>query len=215
MAVEVVLKAEKRDVIGKQVKALRRQGRLPAVLYGRKFQAIPVTLDLREAGRILPTITSSHLVTIALDGERHTALVREKQRHPVQGSLLHVDFMVVSMTEKLRASVMIELVGEAPGAKEFNGVLVVGQEQLEVESLPGDLPERITVDLSVLAQIGDAIHVRDIAIPSGVEVLTDPDEMVAILTAPAAEELVEKVEEEGEEAEPEVIERGKKEEEDY
>jgi large subunit ribosomal protein L25 len=215
MAEEVVLKAERREVIGKQVKALRREGRLPAVLYGRKFQAIPVTLDLREASRILPTITSSHLVKIALDGERHTALVREKQRHPVQGSLLHVDFMVVSMTEKLRASVMIDLVGEAPGVKEFNGVLVVGQEQLDVESLPGDLPERITVDLSVLGQIGDTIHVRDITIPSGVEVLTDLDEMVAILTAPAAEEMVEAAEREGEEAEPEVIERGKKEEEDY
>jgi large subunit ribosomal protein L25 len=197
MAEEVVLKAERREVIGKQVKALRREGRLPAVLYGRKFQAIPVTLDLREASRILPTITSSHLVKIALDGERHTALVREKQRHPVQGSLLHVDFMVVSMTEKLRASVMIDLVGEAPGVKEFNGVLVVGQEQLDVESLPGDLPERITVDLSVLGQIGDTIHVRDITIPSGVEVLTDLDEMVAILTAPAAEEMVEAAEREG------------------
>jgi large subunit ribosomal protein L25 len=123
-----------------------------------------------------------------LDGERHTALVREKQRHPVQGSLLHVDFMVVSLTEKLRANVMIDMVGEAPGVKEFNGVLVAGQEQLEVESLPGDLPERITVDLSVLQQIGDPIHVRDLTIPHGVVVLTDLDEIVAILTAQAAEE---------------------------
>jgi large subunit ribosomal protein L25 len=209
---EIVLKAQRRDVIGKQVNALRRQGRLPAVLYGRTIEPIPVTLDLREASRILPVITSSHLVKIALDGEEHTALVREKQRHPVQGTLRHVDFMVVSMTEKLRASVYIEFEGEAPAVKDFEGVVVPVIEQIDVESLPGDLPERIVVDLSVLANIGDSIQVRDLPIPSGVEVLVDPEEIVVVVTAPAAEEIVEEVTEVA--AEPEVIEHGKKEEEE-
>jgi large subunit ribosomal protein L25 len=208
---EIVLKAERRDVIGKQVKALRRQGRLPAVLYGRSFESIPVTLDLREVSRIMPTITSSHLINVTLDGERHAVLVREKQRHPVLGTLSHVDFLVVSMTEKLRASVIIELIGDAPAVKEYDGVVVPGLESIEVESLPGDLPERIQVDLSVLRSIGDTLHVRDLGVSSKVEILTDPDEMVVIVTAPAAEEVVEEA---AGEAEPEVIERGKKEEEE-
>jgi large subunit ribosomal protein L25 len=211
---EIVLQAERRDVIGKQVKALRRHGRLPAVLYGRKFQPIPVTLDMREASRIMPTITSSHLIVVAVDGERHSVLVREKQRHPVLGTLTHVDFLVVSMTEKLRANVVLELVGEAPAVKEFDGIVVPGVESIEVESLPADLPERIQVDLSVLGNIGDTIHVRDLNVSSKVEILTDPDDMVVIVTAPAAE-VVEAGEEAGGEAEPEVIERGKKEEEEF
>lgn len=209
---ETVLEAKRRDVIGKQVRALRRQGRLPAILYGRNFAPVAITLDMREASRILPAITSSHLVKIALDGEKHTALVREKQRHPVQGTLRHVDFMVVSMTEKLRAEVMLELEGEAPAVKEFDGVVVTGVEVVSVESLPGDLPERIMVDLSGLANIGDSLHVRDLKVASGVEILTDPDEIIVVITAPAAEELPEPGLEGA--PEPEVIERGRKEEEE-
>src|SRR3990172_4266023 len=119
---EVVLKAKHRSVIGKQVRALRRAGSLPAVLYGRKIEPIPVTLDMREANRVLPRVTSSQLVTIDLDGEQHHTLVREKQRHPVQGSLIHVDFNVVSMTEKLHANVSLHLFGESAAVKDFNAI---------------------------------------------------------------------------------------------
>jgi large subunit ribosomal protein L25 len=216
MMEEIVFQANRRDVIGKQVKALRREGKLPAILYGYRIEPIPVSLDAREAGRVLPMVTSSHLVVVDVDGERHNALVREKQRDPVQGTLLHVDFMVVSMTEKLRANVVIELEGDAPAIREFNGALVTGTEELEVECLPQDLPERITVDLSILKEIGDSIHVKDLVFPASVEVLTDPEELVVLVTSQAAEEVEEEVEEEEleEEGEPEVIERGKKEEEE-
>jgi len=208
---KTVLQAEHRDVVGKQVKALRRQGRLPAVLYGRNIQPIPVTMDFREANRILPGITSSRLLVVNVDGEEHTALVREKQFHPVQGKLIHVDFMVVSLTEKLRANVSIHLEGESPAVRDINGILVPVIEEIEVECLPQDLPERIMVDVSSLTEIGSAIHVRDLKLSDRVRVLTDPDEMVAVVTAPEAEEVVEEV---APEIEPEVIERGKKEEEE-
>jgi len=214
---EIVFQASRRDVIGKQVRALRREGKLPAVLYGHRIEPMPVYLDARDAGRVLPTVTSSLLVVVDVDGERHNALVREKQRDPVQGNLLHVDFLVVSMTEKLRARVVIELEGDAPAIREFNGALVTGTEELEVECLPQDLPERFTVDLSVLEEIGDSIHVKDLQIPSAVEVLTDLEELVVLVTSQAAEEEEEEVEEEEleeEEGEPEVIERGKREEEE-
>jgi large subunit ribosomal protein L25 len=210
---EVVLNAKLRDVVGKQVKALRREGRLPAVLYGRHLIPILISLDMRDTSRVLPTITSSHLVVVDVDGEKHTTLVREKQRHPVTGGLLHVDFQVLSMTEKLRTTVVIVLEGEAPAAKNYNGVLVTGQTELEVECLPSDLPERVRVDVSGLTDIGNSIHVRDLVLPPKVEVLTDPDELVVLVTAPAAEEKEEVVAVEGA-IEPEVIEKGKKEEEE-
>ena len=207
---EVVLKASHRKVIGKQVRAIRREGSLPAVLYGRKFKPIPVTLDMREANRILPRVTSSQLAIIELEGEQHNTLVREKQRHPVQGTLIHVDFNVVSMTEKLHANVLIHLFGESPAVKDFNASLVTGVEEIEVECLPQYLPDRLELDISMLKNIGDAIHVKEIKLPEQVQILTDPEEIIVVATAPAAEE-VEEVAEEA--AEPEVIERGKKEEE--
>ena len=208
---KIVLQANRRDVIGKQVKQLRRQGRLPAVLYGKNFEPISVTLDFRDSNRILPGITASHLITVDVDGEQHNALVREKQFHPVLGKLIHIDFMVVSLTEKLRANVPLSLDGESPAVRDLDGILVSGIEQIEVECLPGDLPERIVVDVSSLTEFGSAIHVRDIKLSDQIRVLTDLDEMVAIITTPEAEEVVV---EEAVEGEPEVIEKGKKEEEE-
>lgn len=206
---EIVLKALPREIIGKQVKALRREGRLPGVIYGRGLEPILITLDMREAGRVLPTITSSQLLVVDVNGKPHTTLVREKQRMPTTGSLLHVDFQEVSLTEKLRAKVMIELVGESPAVKLYNGILVAGLEQLEVEALPRDLPERITVDVATLGEIGQSVHVRDIVLSNKVSILDNEDEIIVVVTAPAVE-----VEEaaEGGAFEPEVIERGKKEE---
>jgi large subunit ribosomal protein L25 len=211
---KIVLQAQLRDVTGKQVKALRRQGRMPAVLYGRTFQPISVSLDLREANRVIPGVTSSHLVEVEVNGEKHTALVREKQFHPVQGKLVHVDFMVVSMTEKLRANVSIHLEGESPAVRDINAVMVTGVEEIEVECLPRELPERIIVDISTLTEVGAVIRVRDITLADGIRVLTDLDEMIVLITAPLAEEEEEVVEEPAV-PEPEVIERGKKEEEEF
>lgn len=208
---KIVLKAIHRDVVGKQVKALRRQGRLPAVLYGKSLQPISISFDFREAGRLLPGLTSSHLVIIDVDGEEHNALIREKQFHPVLGKLVHVDFLVVSMTERLRANVSIQVEGESPAVINLNGVLVTGLEEIEVECLPRDLPERIHVDVSSLAEIGSAIYVRDLQLDSNIRVFTDPGEMLVLITAPEAEEEVAEVGE----IEPEVIEKGKKEEEEF
>jgi large subunit ribosomal protein L25 len=213
---KVVLKAKKRDVTGKQVRALRREGKLPAVIYGRRVEPIAISLDAHSAGLALGRLTSSSLVTIDLEGMEYPALVREKQRDFIKGNLTHVDFLAVSLTEKIRASVRLEFTGVSVAVKDYNGVLVKGLDELEVECLPTDLPERIVVDISALNQIGDAIHVSDLIVPENVRVLDDPDEMVAVATfakaeveAPAAEaaEVVTPTE-------PELsVERGKKEEE--
>ena len=99
---EVVLEAKRREVIGKQVKALRREGLLPAIIYGRHIEPIPVSLDAHSATRALHGVSSSQFVVVSVDGKPHTVLVRERQRHPVSEDLLHVDFLEVSMPEKLR-----------------------------------------------------------------------------------------------------------------
>ncbi|MBP1694286.1 MAG: rplY [Chloroflexi bacterium] len=205
---EVVLKAQKRSVIGKQVKVLRRAGQLPAVIYGKGFDPIAITLDLHSASKILPRISSSHLIVVEVDGIEHNTLVRDKQREPITGGLLHVDFLEVSLTEKLRTVVIIHVEGEAPAVKNYNGVVIVGTEEIEVEALPRDLPERIVVDISTLAEIGDAIYVRDLVISPKVRVLSDPDEIIVNVAAPVVE--VEAEEVAVAVPEPEVIERGKK-----
>jgi large subunit ribosomal protein L25 len=212
---EVKIAADRRQIIGKQVKAIRRSGTLPAVIYGKIIGSIPISLDYRVASRILDRISPSTLVVIDLAGEEHYALVRDKQRDPILGTIRHVDFQAVSLTEKVHASVNIHLVGESPAVENYFAILVTNLEQLEVECLPRDLPDRIEVDVSILKQIGDHISVRDLHLPPGVDVLAEPDETVVIATAPVMEvEVAEEELVEAGEIEPEVIERGKREEEE-
>jgi large subunit ribosomal protein L25 len=209
-----VIEATRRTVTGKQVNQLRREGKLPAVLYGHHIEATPITLERRSASRTLHGASRSTLITIDLEGTEHNALVREIQRDFIRGDLLHVDFQVVSMTEKIRATVPIIIEGTSPAVSEFNGVVISGASQLDVEALPRDLPENFTVDVSELNHIGDGIYVRDLEVPINVAVLTDKDEMIAIIAAGAAEEPEEEVEVEAGPEEPELIERGKQDEEE-
>lgn len=208
---KTVINATRRPVTGKKVGALRREGKLPAVLYGYKVESTAILLDHREASRLLAPLSKSHVVTIVLEGKEHNALVREKQKDFIRNSLLHVDFQVVSMTDKIRTKVPVILEGVSPAVKDFNGVVVSNLNEVEVEALPGDLPENIIVDISALTSVGDAVYVRDLGVPSSVDILTAEDEVVVNITGGAAEE-EEVVEEVEEGTEPEVIEKGKKEE---
>jgi len=214
----VVLKAIPRTATGRQVRALRRSGMLPAVIYGHNVAPISISLAGREAGRVLGRLSSSSLITIDLEGKEYPTLVREKQQNHIKRTLIHVDFMVVSLTEKIRANVGILLTGNSPAVKDFNAMLINGLSELEVEAFPQDLPASIVVDISALVKIGDGIHVRDIVLSDKVQVLDSPDEMIVLATAPAKEEVEEVVTPEAavveETTEPEIIEKGKKEEEE-
>jgi large subunit ribosomal protein L25 len=211
-----VLKATKRTVTGKQVRQLRRAGQLPAVIYGHNVEPVAISLDSHDATLALSKVSSSTLISIDVDGHEIPTLVREKQRDYIRNVLTHVDFLAVSLKEKLRAEVSIELVGVSPAVKDFNAILVNGLTSLTVECLPTDLPEKFVVDISKLAVIGNGIHVSDIVVPDNIRVLDDPDEMIVVATAPAKEEVAEVVAAavpvEGEGTEPEVIEKGKMEE---
>jgi large subunit ribosomal protein L25 len=216
---KVIIPAEKREIVGKKVKVLRREGKLPAIIYGYGIDPISIVLDAREASRTLAKATSSSLITIELDGKQYPTLVREKQLDFIRNSIIHVDFLAVSMTEKITANVGVHIVGEAPAVKEFGAILVTGLTELEVECLATDLPERFTVDVSGLTEISSGVYVKDVTPPPNVEILTDPEEVIVVATAQAAEEEEEVEEEllEGEEEEleePEVIGKGKEEDEE-
>ncbi len=203
---KVVFKATKRTVIGKQVAKLRRAGQLPAVIYGHGMEPLIISLDAHSTGLIVPKLTSSSIVNIELDGKLIPALVREKQKNYIKKELTHLDFQAVLLTEKINAAISIHFHGLSPAVKDYSAIIVHSLNNLEVEALPNDLPERIEVDLAGLMKIGDAIHVRDLVLPNSVTVLTDRDTMVAVATA-THEEAADAVAVET----PEVIEKGKKE----
>jgi large subunit ribosomal protein L25 len=207
---KIVLKATKRDMVGKKVGALRRQGKLPAVLYGRRIETAPILLDAYGGAQTLSYLTSSSLLTIDLDGKHFLVQVREKQRDFINNRLMHVDFQVVSLTEKMHAKVGLELTGTAPAVNNFDAEIHTGLVALEVECMPQDLPERIMVDISGLAAIGDSVRVRDVVLADKVKILADPEEIIAIATAPKREEISGEAPV-AEEAAPEESKRGKKE----
>ncbi len=205
---KTIIKANRREVIGKQVKALRREGKLPAVIYGHGVEPTPITIEAHEAGKTLASVGASTLISIDLEGEEYSVLVRDRQRHVLRRNLLHVDFQAVSMTETVRASVALVLGDEvAPAVESFGAMIIAGIESLDIECLPADLVDRIVVDISGLERIGDNIMVKDLTVPDGFTLWDDPETMVVVATAPAAEEVEEEVEdlelEEG--VEPEVV----------
>lgn len=211
---KVTINAEKRSLTGKQVKVLRREGKIPAVIYGKGVESTPIVLDLRDTTNTLAKISSSTILNINLAGKEQPTLVREIQKNYLRNEIIHIDFLAVSLKEKLRTAVGINLVGEAPVLKEFEALIVSGIEHIEVECLPQDLPEAIEVDLSVLKEIGDAVYVKDLPMPANVQFLTNPEDLVVVASAVKEEAIPEEeVVEVEAAAEPEVIEHGKKEEE--
>lgn len=183
------LKATKRTLTGKKVSQLRVQGKTPAIIYGRTVEKpIAITLDRLELAKVLRKASYSSLISIDLEGEKYSALVRDFQMDKIRGDLTHVDFLAVSLTEKVRTEVRILLEGKAPVVSNLNGLLVTGLESVEVESLPQDLPEHFVVDVSTLVEYGDTIFVRDLVAPPNVEILSDPEELIVVGSAPAVEE---------------------------
>ncbi len=212
----IKLSANRREVIGKKVKVLRREGMLPAVIYGKEMESLPILLDLRETTKILRDVSRATILTIDVDGEEYTTLVRERQRGILSGEYEHIDFLAISMTETVKTQVNVFVTGTSPAEEEYGAIVVTGADSVEVEALPADLPESLTVDVTGLTSIGDTITVADLDLPNGVTVLSEPSEMLAVITLPAQE--IEEEEEELEEeldldVEPEVIGREDEEEE--
>ena len=203
----VKLEASRRSVIGKKVKVLRREGKLPAIIYGQNMDPLPIVLDRHSTTKILREVSQATVLTIDVEGEEHTVLVRDRQRGILTGLFEHIDFLAISMTETVRTRVNIFIEGTSPAEKEYGAIIMSGADSVEVEALPGDLPESLVVNVSNLESIGDTITVADLVLPKGVEVLSDTTEMLAVITMPAAAIAEAEVEEEelDEDAEPEMV----------
>ena len=190
-----VLEAKKREIIGKQVKALRRDGLLPAVIYGSDIEPMPLTLNTNEVRQILSVTGANTLITIKIGKKEHLALVRDLQREVITRNLLHVDFQEVSMEETISTTVPVLVVGESPAVKELNALLVTSLDYLQIEAKAKDLPDTISVDVSELVQIGDNILVKDLIISGDVNILDDLELTVVVVAAPTLMEIEPEVEE--------------------
>lgn len=211
----IELAVEVREKVGKKaVKAIRREEKIPAILYGRTVKPTPLAVSVKEFHRVTHTKAGSNvLINLKLDQGKSkkdtTCLIKDVQRNPVTDEIYHVDFAAISLTDKIRIKVplVVRDGAAAIGVKE-GGVLDLVHHEIEVECLPTEIPERIETSVKHL-KIGDAIHLKDLEIPRGATPLLGPDEVVVILHPPQKEEEAAPPAEGA--AEPEVIEKGKKE----
>lgn len=207
MAETIVLEATKRQVTGKQVRHLRAEGVIPGVLYGPELESIPLQMNWLELRPTLRQAGGTHVIELNVDGEKYNALVREVQRSPLRGDVLHVDFYRVRMDVAIRTEIPIVLEGEARAIDEAGGIVNLEMTSIEVECLPGDLPSSIELDITGLKEVGDLMTVADLPEIAGVTYMADPEAIVIATTYLRAAEPEEEGEEEGESAEPELIRR--------
>jgi large subunit ribosomal protein L25 len=181
---EVKLVAEPREGTGKGVaRKLRAAGRVPAVLYGHGMDSTALSVDARDLYHVLHTGAGTNvLVDLVVDGSDHLIIPRDVQRDHIYGRFIHVDFLAVRRDEKLQLSIPVRVVGESVGVK-AGGVVEHHLWELEVESLPGDVPEAIDADISNL-EIGMSLRVSDLVAPKGATILTDPEESVVAVQQP-------------------------------
>jgi len=182
------LTIQKRDGTGKQVaKRLRREGRIPAILYGGAAP-VPIAVDAREVLRLMHGHEGgTQLLQVALDGQTRMAIVRDMQFDPVSENLVHCDLQEVAMDRAIQVTVPLRHVGDAIGVRDTKGILEMILREIEATCLPANIPDVLTVDVSNLA-IHDVFTVRDLVVPEGVRVLNDPGQAIATVAPPAAEE---------------------------
>ena len=201
---EATLTAQRREERGKRPAGrIRRQGQVPAVVYGLGEDNVAVTVDAHTLQQILASATGMNtLITLRLDGGEEYALARQIQRNPVKGTLVHVDFIRVRADQTITAEIPIHLEGESEGAQR-GGVMEQALFTVSIEALPTNLPPQIAFDVSAM-EIGDQAHVSDLVVPAGVEITTDPEELIVQIGAPrVAEEEADAAEgEEGAEGAP-------------
>ena len=191
-----ILDAEKREVIGKKVKALRRDGKIPAVIYGQEIEPLPITLNTKQVHQVLKVVGANTLISIKVGKDEFLTLVREIQREVIMRDLLHMDFQAVSLEETITTFLPVVMVGESPAVTDLEALLILSKDELQIEAKAKDLPDTISVDVSGLVEIGDNILVKDLLISGDVTILDDPDELVIVATAPTLmDEIVDEVEE--------------------
>ncbi len=190
------LTVQTREILGRKVKIIRKQGFIPAELYGHGFKNLHLTVPAKEFLRVFKESGESTIIKLKVRNENKkeeeiNVLIYDIQKNPLTDKISHIDFYQVRMDEKITASVPLEFIAEAPAVKEKKGILIKAVQSIEVEALPADLPHKIEVDLSQLSDIGMSIHIKDVKIDKKVKVLAEPETVIATITEPVKEEVVE------------------------
>lgn len=194
--------------------ALRAQGLVPAVVYGKKTPSFSVSVDEKDFIKLFREVGENTVFTLKVEEKKaHNVIVRDVQYHPLSGDIQHIDFYAVSMTDAIETVVGLEFIGEAPAVKELGGTLVKNMDEVEVKGLPGNIPHTISVDVSALKTFDDAIYVKDLKRSDDVEILSEEDTSIAFVSQPR-EETEEELIETPDVSQVEVEEKGKKEEKD-
>lgn len=182
------LSVQKRSVLGRSVKALRKLGLVPAELYGKGVENSHLSVLAKELKKVFKEAGENTVVNVMLDGKKHPVLINDISFDPLSGNVKSVDLYQIRMDEKLKVNVPLEFIGIAPAVKGENGILVKALQEVAVEALPMDIPRDFKVDLSKLAAIGQSVYVKDLSVPAGVKVLVAPETVVATVTAQVTEE---------------------------
>lgn len=182
------LQVQKRNILGRGVKALRKQGLIPAELYGKGAENFHLSIPAKDFKKVYKEAGENTIVNVLVDGQKHPVLINGVSYDPLSGDMQSVDFYQVKMDEKLKVGVPLEFIGEASAVKEKNGILVKALQEIEVEVLPADIPHDFKVDLVKLTDIGQSIYVKDLEIPKSIKVLMDLKTVVATITAQVTEE---------------------------
>ncbi|HLC76018.1 MAG TPA: 50S ribosomal protein L25 [Candidatus Peribacterales bacterium] len=189
----IALTATKRDTALKPKDRLREDF-VPGVIYGFKMENTPIEFRYQDFHKVYVAAGESTMLELTLEGKKIPALIHELQFDPVTGRYIHIDFFAPDMTKKVTAHISIRTIGEAPGIKEHGGVLVKNSDHITVKCLPKDLPHDIEIDLSLLANLHDAVKVSDLKMSSAVEIMDDPAMIIVSIAAPRKEEEVTPVE---------------------
>jgi large subunit ribosomal protein L25 len=183
------LKANKREVMGKKTRFLRREGQTPAHLFGHGVESLALQCDTDELQHTISRKGTTRLVNIKVGGEKDArrVFIREIQRDPLTGMLIHVDLYQVNKSEKIKVALPIIFTGMAPALKQKNNIIEHIIQELDVESLPDDLPPQIEIDISSLAEVNQSISVRDIKLKPGVVIVAPPDQLIVKISQVAEE----------------------------
>lgn len=185
------LKAEERKVTGRKVKNLRKEGLLPGNVFGKKVKSEAIQVVLKDFEKVFKEVGETGLVMLKVGKNEKPVLIHNLQLNPVTDKPLHVDFLQVDLKEKVEAEVPVELIGESPAEKQGIGTVVQYVNEVKVEALPTDLPDSFEVDTSILTEVDQAIHIKDLKVDSSkVEIKADSEEIVAKVEPPQKEEEV-------------------------
>ncbi|MDQ5943533.1 MAG: large subunit ribosomal protein [Patescibacteria group bacterium] len=194
---KIVITARTRDAFGKKLASSRKSGDLPAIVYGQEKDNEPIFLNAHEFSRVFSQAGQNTIIELKIDQDKSSnVLIQDIARHPVTNDITHADLLRLNMSQSIRAQIPLSFVGESSAVYQLEGTLLTNIEEVEVETLPAKLPSNIEVDISELDDFEKTIHIKDLDIPEGVELLVDPDELVCKVEPPRSQEEIDALDEE-------------------